>query len=77
MIILLTLKDPENCQQLPDELASKVKDFHEKGGDGSIGYRYNWKTEEAKKNIMRTHTTAVSTRYLYALAQVYESTIRI
>ena len=42
--------------------------MHEKGGDGSIGYRYEWKREEAEKNILRTHTTAVSSRMLYALA---------
>jgi phenylalanyl-tRNA synthetase alpha chain len=38
-------------------------------GFGSFSYRYNWKLEEAKKNILRTHTTAVSSRMLYALAQ--------
>ena len=37
---------------------------------GSIGYRYDWKIEEAQKNILRTHTTDVSSRMLAALAQV-------
>ena len=32
-------------------------------------YQYEWKLEEAKKNILRTHTTAVSARMLYKLAQ--------
>lgn len=32
-------------------------------------YKYEWKTEEAQKNILRTHTTAVSARMLYKLAQ--------
>lgn len=32
-------------------------------------YGYDWKREEAEKNLLRTHTTAVSTRMLYALAQ--------
>lgn len=31
-------------------------------------YNYDWKLEEAKKNLLRTHTTAVSARMLYALA---------
>eukprot|EP01028_Stygiella_incarcerata_P012996 TRINITY_DN81027_c0_g1_i1.p1 TRINITY_DN81027_c0_g1~~TRINITY_DN81027_c0_g1_i1.p1 ORF type:complete len:555 (-),score=143.69 TRINITY_DN81027_c0_g1_i1:79-1575(-) len=46
----------------------RVKDTHEKGGYGSIGYRYDWKIEEARKNILRTHTTAVSSRVLKRLA---------
>lgn len=32
-------------------------------------YRYDWSRAEASKNILRTHTTAVSTRMLYALGQ--------
>jgi hypothetical protein len=34
-----------------------------------LRYRYDWKEDESRKNILRTHTTAVSTRMLYALAQ--------
>jgi phenylalanyl-tRNA synthetase alpha chain len=41
--------------------------MHEKGGLGSIGWRYDWKLDEAKKNILRTHTTSVSSRMLYKL----------
>ena len=40
------------------------------GGYGSIGYGYAWATAEAEKNLLRTHTTAVSSRMLYQLAQV-------
>lgn len=32
-------------------------------------YNYDWKTSEAEKNILRTHTTAVSARMLYKLSQ--------
>ena len=35
----------------------------------SYSYGYDWKRDEAEKNLLRTHTTAVSTRMLYALAQ--------
>ena len=46
-----------------------VQNTHETGGStGSQGYRYNWKISEAKKNILRTHTTAVTARTLYQLA---------
>lgn len=46
--------------------------MHEKGGSGSIGWRYPWSKNEAQKNIFRTHTTAVSSRMLYALAKEKE-----
>jgi phenylalanyl-tRNA synthetase alpha chain len=42
---------------------------HEHGGYGSVGYGYCWKRSEAQKNLLRTHTTAVSSRMLYKLAQ--------
>ncbi len=35
-------------------------------------YQYEWKLEEAQKNILRTHTTAVSARMLYNLGQEKE-----
>lgn len=47
----------------------KVKKVHSIGGYGSQGYRYDWKLEEAQKNLLRTHTTAVSARMLYDLMQ--------
>lgn len=31
-------------------------------------FSYDWKLEEAQKNLLRTHTTAVSARMLYKLA---------
>ena len=46
-----------------------VKSTHETGGGfGSIGYGCNFKRGEAFKNILRTHTTAVSAQMLYKLA---------
>eukprot|EP00924_Labyrinthula_sp_SR-Ha-C_P004768 maker-scaffold_1-snap-gene-11.33-mRNA-1 protein AED:0.10 eAED:0.10 QI:44/1/1/1/1/1/3/67/491 len=64
------IKSPEKDELLdaPKEYIERVKNIHEKGGFGSIGYRYDWSLEEAKKNILRTHTTAVSTAMLYKLA---------
>jgi len=66
------LENPKTTDKFPEDYLQKVKDVHEKGGYGSIGYRYDWKVEEAQKNILRTHTTAVSSRYLYELAQNYK-----
>jgi phenylalanyl-tRNA synthetase alpha chain len=45
-----------------------VQAVHEVGGFGSAGYGYSWKQAESEKNLLRTHTTAVSSRILYRLA---------
>ena len=42
-----------------------MRKIHSEGGWGSQGYGYKWKREEAAKNLLRTHTTAVSARMLY------------
>ncbi|TDG39219.1 hypothetical protein AWZ03_014358 [Drosophila navojoa] len=42
--------------------------FYVKQSTGSRGYGYNWQLIEAEKNLLRTHTTAVSARTLYQLA---------
>lgn len=68
------LSDPEFAE-IPASQQSyfeKVREIHEKGGYGSRGYRYDWSEKEARKNILRTHTTAVSSRMLYLLAQQKE-----
>jgi len=63
------MKDPANCNSFPEEYYEIVKATHENGGGfGSIGYGCNFKREEALKNILRTHTTAVSAQMLYNLA---------
>ena len=43
--------------------------MHQTGGFGSTGYQYEFSEEETRKNVLRTHTTAVSSRMLYAAAQ--------
>ena len=63
------ISDPAISTKFPEEYLKKVKDVHSKGGYGSIGYEYDWKIEEAQKNVLRTHTTAVSARQLHLLAQ--------
>eukprot|EP01135_Chromosphaera_perkinsii_P000619 Nk52_evm22s136 gene=Nk52_evmTU22s136 len=63
------LKSPVNAKTFPAEYLERVRKTHETGGYGSIGYRCDWKIEEAAKNILRTHTTAVTARMLYKLAQ--------
>ncbi|KAL6347837.1 hypothetical protein AAG906_037566 [Vitis piasezkii] len=65
------LQAPSTTKMLPEDYVERVKHVHEHGGYGSRGYGYDWKREEANKNLLRTHTTAVSSRMLYLLAQYY------
>ena len=63
------LKAPAKATSFPEDYLQRVKTMHESGGMGSFGYNYSWKRSEAEKNLLRTHTTAVSSRMLYKLAQ--------
>ncbi|MFQ5552929.1 MAG: phenylalanine--tRNA ligase subunit alpha [Thermoplasmata archaeon] len=43
----------------------RVAETHEQGGTtGSTGWGYKWSVQEAKKAVMRPHTTAITIRYL-------------
>lgn len=43
----------------------QIKASHERGeSTGSLGWRYKWSEEEARRVVLRTHTTAVTIRYL-------------
>lgn len=71
------LTKPKYSEKLKDqypEYFDNVKRVHEKGGYGSLGWRYNFSDEETLKNILRTHTTAVSSRMLFKLAEEYKKT---
>ena len=62
------LKDIEG--KLPDkEIMKRVKESHESGVLGSKGWQYKWKEEDAKRPILRTHTTLLSTHTLARLKQ--------
>ncbi len=51
--------------ELPDKkIVEAVKKSHEKGVGGSKGWKYNWNEEEAKKLVLRTHTTCLSAQTL-------------
>lgn len=62
------LANPAATISVPEEYYERVKTMHEQGGSGSIGYRYIFKREDAMKNLLRTHTTAISSQMLYRLA---------
>ncbi|KAL0222264.1 hypothetical protein RCL1_002118 [Eukaryota sp. TZLM3-RCL] len=63
------LSRPERCSSLPTDYVDRVKLTHEVGGFDSIGWRYEWSLTEAQRNILRTHTTAVSARMLAEIAK--------
>ncbi len=51
--------------ELPDKkIVRAVKEAHEKGVDSSKGWQYNWNEEEAKRLVLRTHTTCLSAQTL-------------
>jgi len=63
------LKQPPKVA-IPDfeKLKANVKSTHENGWTtGSVGWQYVWNEAEARKVVLRTHTTAVTARYLSTL----------
>lgn len=53
---------------LPEKkIANAVRTCHEKGVGGSRGWNYSWKEDEAKKAVLRTHTTCLSAQMLAKL----------
>jgi len=62
------LKNPVSCNFIPEDYCARVKKTHEEGLENSFGYGKGWSLDETRKNILRTHTTAVSSQMLYKLA---------
>ncbi len=52
------------------KLVKAVKNSHERGVAGSKGWNYKWDEEDAKKLILRTHTTCLSAQMLYKLSKL-------
>ncbi|XP_046331517.2 phenylalanine--tRNA ligase alpha subunit-like [Haliotis rufescens] len=71
------VSDPANAQIFEEDYRQRVEKVHSEGGYGSLGYKCEWKTEEAKKNLLRTHTTAVSARMLYKTAQANSLPVKL
>lgn len=64
------LKDPVKAGKPEDEeYWHNIKQVHESGKYGSIGYRYPWKEDESLRMVLRTHTTAISSAMLHKLAK--------
>ncbi|KAI5186248.1 phenylalanyl-tRNA synthetase alpha chain [Nematocida homosporus] len=63
------LENPSTAQDPDSEYLRRVEAVHTVGAYGSIGHQAPWSLEESRKNVLRTHTTAVTTRLLYQLAK--------
>ena len=49
---------------IPEEYITPVKDMHERGAGVSRGWGGKWREDIARKQVLRTHTTAVTIKYL-------------
>ncbi len=57
-------------RELPDKkIVKEVKRAHEEGINGSKGWNYSWQEDEAKKLVLRTHTTCLSAQTLANLKE--------
>lgn len=68
------VKEPASCEKLPEGYADIVANVHENGLENCLGYGYKFNYEETKKNVLRTHTTAISSQMLKLLADQKEFT---
>ncbi len=65
MVDTFYLSQPKQGKLPKKNVVEKVAKTHENGWKtGSRGWEYNWSREEAKRLVLRTHTTATTIRYL-------------
>ena len=65
-------KPGDDNDNFDTEYFERVGETHLGGGYGSIGHGGTWSSDEALKNVLRTHTTAASSRYLKKLAKDFK-----
>jgi len=59
--------------KLPDKkIVEKIKESHEGKIEGSKGWQYEWQEKDAKKVLLRTHTTCLSSQTLRKIADLKE-----
>lgn len=63
------MEKPENVDLSEyGEIVDRIRQTHEDGWTtGSEGWNYDWKDEEAAKNVLRTHTTAATIRRIHEI----------
>ena len=65
-------KLPKRCKKKEDCILFNIQKAHEGGVDGSKGWQYEWNEEDAKRVLLRTHTTSLSVRKLRELRDTKE-----
>ena len=59
------IENEESSLKVDEQILKNVEEVHKNGANtGSKGWRYNWNIEQARRMVMRTHTTCVSVRNL-------------
>jgi len=66
------LKDLKAELSADKKLIDDVKKAHEGGVDGSKGWQYKWDEEDAKRVLLRTHTTCLSARKIREIRDTKE-----
>lgn len=62
------IKNPRMGKLPETKIVNAVKAVHENGGKtGSKGWQYKWDPDDARRNVMRTHTTCLSARTIASL----------
>ena len=68
------IEDPELTTNHPKEYVDLTRQVHSDGLFGSAGYKYKWSEAETQRNVLRTHTTSISSYTLYNIGQEYKRT---
>jgi len=72
------VKSPASSKLDSPDLSTNVKAAHENGGaTGSTGWGYSWDEEVARKNVLRTHTTAATCRHLVKAASEKKFPVKV
>ncbi len=65
-------KLPARCKKKENCVLFNVQRAHEGGIDESKGWQYKWEEEDAKRVLLRTHTTSLSVRKLQEIGKSKE-----
>jgi phenylalanyl-tRNA synthetase alpha chain len=68
----LKAKLPEAKDKKSLDVVRNVKESHEGGVDGSKGWQQSWGEDDARKLLLRTHTTCLSARMLKEIGEKKE-----
>jgi phenylalanyl-tRNA synthetase alpha chain len=65
------IKRPKYGDIIEKDVVEKVRSTHEDGWKtGSCGWKYRWNIDDARKLVLRTHTTALTVKKVYEYGEV-------